>query len=621
MKAEQSSNLKPPESYTIRHIETKPGNSLKASDDPIIGGRSRYFLKDIFTNLKGIMLGNSQNHINIKVQKSEGTAKSFKGVTNSHVSEKGIAETVTVESFSSKSINPSISDALPMETSTKESIDGMKLSEPDGNKDLAKAVLSRHRVADRDHHQLDTEQLSFSTELLTSINSCSAEEIFRNNLTHKEIISKEKSFVGPELDHRPTLSAGTNKHIGLAEIFMRPMNSETDKEETGKLGSVLTSTLENSNEKGGEDVVRSVEITSLISCLKDLPHERSIKSDDIRSDKARKAALSMKPSLTDHRTKNNIRKSNTGKRKQVSCMADKNRMNEDENRRKSIGEALSPQVPLEMSKEEPIEHPKIADEDMTGEGAENAFDRTDVLVEGADVIVEATSAMKNVLDKVSIPGLIGYPGVPLALVKNPICTVMVQNLTQDISSRHLRETLAICGGEISGIFFGPSNSDAFVEFKTEVAKERAIAKHSINVLGEWLTIRRIDVPRTTVVRISNINQKSMGKVHNICHRCGMVKFVTQRSKGIADIHYNFTEWPNMLKILNDLNGRKEDGKQWVVQPAPVFPPEILRVLWSQPDEKRRLKDIMCSYLHELGEKPLSTAGLTDLVATFCSDRI
>ncbi|KAI8004619.1 hypothetical protein LOK49_LG08G00727 [Camellia lanceoleosa] len=125
---------------------------------------------------------------------------------------------------------------------------------------------------------------------------------------------------------------------------------------------------------------------------------------------------------------------------------------------------------------------------------------------------------------------------------------------------------------------------------TEDAKERALEKLSINVCGKQLLIFRIDAPRTTVVRISNLySAEAKKKLFSICRSYGKVKVVVFRHKEIRDVHFMLSEWPNMLKILNRLNGLKVDDCRIIAQPALVFPPEVLRVLWSHPDERQRLE--------------------------------
>lgn len=87
-----------------------------------------------------------------------------------------------------------------------------------------------------------------------------------------------------------------------------------------------------------------------------------------------------------------------------------------------------------------------------------------MVIEGAHVVVDATS-LEDVPNKISIPNLIGDPEVPLMLVKNPTRTVMIKQLTHDISSHQLKEALAFCGSGISSVFLGSSSSVAYVEFE------------------------------------------------------------------------------------------------------------------------------------------------------------
>ncbi|KAL6292258.1 hypothetical protein ACE6H2_000400 [Prunus campanulata] len=218
-------------------------------------------------------------------------------------------------------------------------------------------------------------------------------------------------------------------------------------------------------------------------------------------------------------------------------------------------------------------------------GSQRALRKTDLVIGNADVVVVATS-LEDVLNKVSIPNVIGDSELPVALIKNPTRTVMIKHLTHDISSHHLKGALAFCGSGISSFFLGSSSSVAFVEFETEDAKETAIAACSINVEGKQLSILRIDVPRTTVIRISNIGETvSKKRFKSICKSHGQVKHMKGRGRDIVDVHFMLGEWPNMLTILNSLNGMEVDGNRWLACPAPVFPPEVLQVLWSRPDER------------------------------------
>ncbi|KAM1172147.1 hypothetical protein ACFXTH_022410 [Malus domestica] len=228
----------------------------------------------------------------------------------------------------------------------------------------------------------------------------------------------------------------------------------------------------------------------------------------------------------------------------------------------------------------------------TQEGLQKALGKTDLTVRNIDIFVEAASS-KDVRNKVTVPKLIGDPKVPTALVKNPTRTVVIKQLTDDISSHHLKEALDFCGSAISGVFLGSSSSVAYVEFETEEAKEIAITAHTIRVQGKLLPIYRIDVPRTTVVRISNFDETvSLTQIQHICKSHGEIKRAKERSKGIVDVQFKLAEWPNMWTILNSLNGLRFEGHQLIAQPAPVFPPEVLQALWSQPDERIQVQSVL-----------------------------
>lgn len=94
---------------------------------------------------------------------------------------------------------------------------------------------------------------------------------------------------------------------------------------------------------------------------------------------------------------------------------------------------------------------------------QNALKRTGLVLKNTNLIVEAAHSKDNFPSKTLIPNLIGYPEVPASLVKNPTRTVMITQLTPIINSRDIEEALAFCGSKISGFFFGPSSSVAYVE--------------------------------------------------------------------------------------------------------------------------------------------------------------
>ncbi|KHG20883.1 Polyadenylate-binding 1-A [Gossypium arboreum] len=243
------------------------------------------------------------------------------------------------------------------------------------------------------------------------------------------------------------------------------------------------------------------------------------------------------------------------------------------------------------------------------EGSQLALKKNDLMVMETEAFVEPTSSEDTAGAIISIPDPISDPEAPTALLKNPTKTVKVKNLCEDISLQQLKDALAFHHSSISNIFLGSTTSVLYVEFETEDAKERALAQQSILVSGKELLILRIDAPRTTVVRISNINPTS--KVWTICNSYGQVKYLAKRGVGVVDVHFKLAEWPNMLNIVNNLNGIEADENRWLAQPAPVFPVEILRALWSRPEERRHVNCVIYRLLREL-EEPISATELSRL---------
>lgn len=86
--------------------------------------------------------------------------------------------------------------------------------------------------------------------------------------------------------------------------------------------------------------------------------------------------------------------------------------------------------------------------------------------------------------------------------------------------------------------------------QSEMGKERALAKQFINISGRQLVMLRIDCPRTTVVRISTMDQRFYKEITSICRSLGDVDLVKIRVRGILDVQFKLSEWPNMVKILN-----------------------------------------------------------------------
>ncbi|KAK6122733.1 hypothetical protein DH2020_043525 [Rehmannia glutinosa] len=250
----------------------------------------------------------------------------------------------------------------------------------------------------------------------------------------------------------------------------------------------------------------------------------------------------------------------------------------------------------------------------TREGFDKALKKSGSILNNSVMTVESATSTENV--KIPIPSLIGDHDIPAALVKNPTRTIKIEHLTLEISSCHIEEALAFCESNISGYFLGSSHSIAYVEFETEIGKERALAKQSINVLGRHLLLLRIDSPRTTVVRISNIHSLELSNIHSICRSLGGVRLTNLRNLDTLDVHFGPAEWPNMLKILNRLNGFEVEGRRLQAEPAPVFPPDVLYALWHQPEERKRLKATAQALLHKIRENTLDTCELASLQHVF-----
>ncbi|KAK3015945.1 hypothetical protein RJ639_005760 [Escallonia herrerae] len=225
----------------------------------------------------------------------------------------------------------------------------------------------------------------------------------------------------------------------------------------------------------------------------------------------------------------------------------------------------------------------------TREGLQKALEMTDLLVKGVIVSMEAVSSLDSISKRFPIPYLIDDPNVPAALAKNPTRTVMLKELTDDISSHDIEKALGFCGSNIS---------------------------------GKRLLIHRIDTPRTTVIRISHAQYPIAAKeVQTICESVGKVRLLVHRSRNTIDVHFSFNEWPNMGNILNRLNGVVVDGNQLLAQPAPVFPPDVLQVLWNQTHGRMHVKAKVQSLLQQLEENAVQKAGLTELVAEFYGDEL
>ncbi|KAL6954949.1 hypothetical protein U1Q18_044391 [Sarracenia purpurea var. burkii] len=443
----------------------------------------------------------------------------------------------------------------------------------------------------------------------------------------------------------------------MSDLFKRRMNDQAGGDMTHEKNDIVTSYNPGCLKKTEENY----DVTRLIDCIKELPKVKPMlgSDDKIMSNKTDQTSHNKGPIRGMQSEANSPMPDNKGRN---TLLNDRNMGTESNFFRESEGdpgtEALfkvcgtsdtsgdsdrssavissfqcinkskpSPEIPL-LTRKLDLEKDSDAlsaekgsdDNNQTKEGMRKALKKTGLTVQNSTIIVEAAHSADDIPNTTLIPNLIGYPEIPASLVKNPTArTVMIKQLTPDISLCDIEEALAFCGRKISGFFFGSSTSVAFVELETEEAKQRALERHSINVSGKPLLIFRIDAPRTTVLRISNLYYPQVkGNFASICNSYGKVKSVVVRSKVIVDVHFKLAEWPNMLKILNGLNGLKVCGSQWIAQPAPVFPPEVLHVLWKDPDGRRHLKSQIQSLLQKLEEPTAPKVGLASMTNEYYS---
>ncbi|XP_042060957.1 uncharacterized protein LOC121805227 [Salvia splendens] len=251
----------------------------------------------------------------------------------------------------------------------------------------------------------------------------------------------------------------------------------------------------------------------------------------------------------------------------------------------------------------------------TRDGLLKALSRSGMYLSGQIVVEPAAPGNRSAV--ITVPGLLGDPDIPAALVKNPTRTIRIELLTEEMSSHNIVEALAFCQSKVSSYFLGPSPSVAYVELETEIGKERALAKQSINVLGRHLVILRIDCPRTTAVRITSSRFPLVGDVVQICRSLGDVSASFSREANVLDVHFKVSEWPNMVKILNSLNGCVVKGSPVHAEPAPVFPPEVLLALWHHPLQRKHLKATAQALLLKL-KSTLDTSELDFLENNFFS---
>ncbi|KAJ6721732.1 hypothetical protein OIU85_024791 [Salix viminalis] len=484
---------------------------------------------------------------------------------------------------------------------------------------------------------------------------------------------------GSKLDKRPSLSGGSKGNDGIVNLFKMSVSNKTAAETGTVNGDLLTPSISFSNHDGKSlkkeespfdfkglyghiKTMRLVTAQDNAMCTIDniqFPDELMKSNSESRKTVLKGRAVS----------KNSKKTSKIEKEQRAKIMKKDEGGNLDIAEKDNIKLENTPQVPLETSEKDSNQlpltcladgqtenklllrflHKDVGDGDIiscfrncrpiskikkvsvkgsnwfdaflhfkTRQGLHKALEKPEVMVKNSNAFIDETSL--DTAKRISIPNLIGDIDIPVELVKNPTRTVKIKQLTNDISSHQLKEALSFCGSGINSFFLGASSSNAYVEFESEDAKDRALAKHFLQVSGKQLSIFRVDAPRTTVVRILNINPQCRSNVPTICKSFGKLWRMKLRHENIADVYFKIDEWPNMLNILNSLNGLEVDGSRWVAQPASIFPPIILQALWNHPDERRHVLTLMQDLLKKLGH-PMDTAELKNLAARFCGDNL
>lgn len=167
------------------------------------------------------------------------------------------------------------------------------------------------------------------------------------------------------------------------------------------------------------------------------------------------------------------------------------------------------------------------------------------------------------------------------ILADPRFTVCIEQDSIDVDVSVITELLSSYGGiegsfrrmRVDGIW------STFVNFKTEEAKENALAARWLHIDGKQLAIRRVDQLLTTVVRISNASPEvTDNKVLYKCDVWGRVDNVKRRGNGMFDVYFKAKELPNMSTILDSLNSTTLNHKQWKALPAPLVHPEAVEDL-------------------------------------------
>ncbi|KAF3785866.1 hypothetical protein EJ110_NYTH26848 [Nymphaea thermarum] len=250
----------------------------------------------------------------------------------------------------------------------------------------------------------------------------------------------------------------------------------------------------------------------------------------------------------------------------------------------------------------------------TAESAAAATRQGSHVVTNAPVVINPILPMPMKSKMASIPGE-NVNDVPVQL---EYCgrAVAIQGITPEMRFEHLRHLFSVYG-PIDNIILGCSSTIAYIVFKTEEAKERALAARVITVPGSQLDISRVDVPQTTIMRISNINVKTENRTaYNICKSVGTVRRLVWRASGIVDVHFETSESMNMVKILSSLHGRVVDGHKWHVQPATVIRHDMLQILWRTHTGRHHVHMLFMRLCQMISSSSTDAAKLAELAEEY-----
>lgn len=72
-------------------------------------------------------------------------------------------------------------------------------------------------------------------------------------------------------------------------------------------------------------------------------------------------------------------------------------------------------------------------------------------------------------------------------------------------------------------------------------------------------------------------------------------------------------------MVDRLNGMVVDHHQWVAQPATVIPAEILQTLWSKPQGRKHVHELIQNLCRKIEEKNIDTLHMLSLAQEYYGD--